>query len=47
MNRIGFEVSRLRKEIGMSRKQLAKLVGVNEVFITDVEEGRKVVNINR
>lgn len=44
MNRIGFEVSRLRKEIGMTRKQLAKLVGVTEGFITDVEEGRKVVN---
>jgi Predicted transcriptional regulators len=44
MNRIGLEVCRLRKEVGMTRKQLAKLVGVNEGFITDVEEGRKVVN---
>lgn len=44
MNRIGNEISRLRKEIGMSRKQLAKLVGVSEGFVTDVEEGRKVVN---
>jgi len=44
MSRMGSEISRLRKEVGMTQKQLAKLVGVTEKFIIDVEEGRKVLN---
>jgi len=44
MNRMGMEVSRLRKEVGMTQKQLAKLVGVTETFIIDVEAGRKILN---
>lgn len=41
---MGLEISRLRKEIGMTQKQLAKLVGVTEGFIIEVESGRKVLN---
>lgn len=44
MSRMGNEISRLRKEIGMTQKQLAKLVGVTEGFIIEVEAGRKVLN---
>lgn len=44
MNRMGSEISRIRKEVGMTRKQLAKLVGVTEDYISDVESGKKVVN---
>jgi transcriptional regulator with XRE-family HTH domain len=44
MNRMGSEISRLRKEIGMTQKQLAKLVGVTENFIIDVEAGRRILN---
>ena len=44
MSRMGSEISRLRKEVGMTQKQLAKLVGVTEGFIIEVEAGRKVLN---
>lgn len=44
MSRMGLEISRLRKEVGMTQKQLAKSVGVTEGFIIDVEAGRKVLN---
>jgi transcriptional regulator with XRE-family HTH domain len=44
MSRMGSEISRLRKEIGMTQKQLAKLVGATESFIIDVEAGRKILN---
>jgi transcriptional regulator with XRE-family HTH domain len=44
MSRMGLEIGRLRKEIGMTPKQLAKLVGVTEGFILEVEAGRKVLN---
>jgi DNA-binding XRE family transcriptional regulator len=43
MSRMGLEISRLRKEIGMTPKQLAKLVGVTEGFIIEVEAGRKIL----
>jgi transcriptional regulator with XRE-family HTH domain len=43
MSRMGLEIARLRKEIGMTQKQLAKLVGVTEGFIGEVEAGRKVL----
>lgn len=43
MGRMGLEISRLRKEIGMTQKQLAKLVGVTEGFIIEVEAGRKIL----
>ncbi|MDP4094525.1 MAG: helix-turn-helix transcriptional regulator [Bacillota bacterium] len=44
MSRLGTEISRLRKEKGMTQKQLAKLAGVAESFIDQVESGRKVLN---
>ena len=44
MSRMGLEIARLRKEIGMTQKQLAKLSGVTEGFISEVEAGRKVLN---
>jgi transcriptional regulator with XRE-family HTH domain len=44
MSRMGSEISRLRKEIGLTQKQLAKLVGVSEGYIIDVEAGKKVLN---
>jgi len=44
MSRMGSEISRLRKEAGMTQKQLAKLVGVTERFVEEVETGKKVLN---
>lgn len=44
MSRMGSEISRLRKEAGMTQKQLAKLVGVTERFIEEIETGKKVLN---
>ncbi|HEX3028754.1 MAG TPA: helix-turn-helix transcriptional regulator [Clostridia bacterium] len=44
MSRMGTEISRLRKEVGLTQKQLAKAVGVTEGFISEVEAGRKVLN---
>lgn len=44
MSRIGTEIARLRKEAGMTQKQLAKKVGVTEHFIEEVEIGKRVMN---
>ncbi len=44
MSRIGSEISRLRKEAGMTQKQLARMVGVTERFIDEVEGGKRVMN---
>ncbi len=44
MSRLGNEISRLRKEVGMTQKQLAKIVGVSEAYIIDVESGRKIMS---
>ncbi len=44
MSRLGNEISRLRKEVGMTQKQLAKIVGVSEAFIIDVESGKKILS---
>ncbi|TYQ16513.1 UNVERIFIED_CONTAM: putative transcriptional regulator with C-terminal CBS domains [Acetivibrio alkalicellulosi] len=46
MSRMGLEISRLRKELGMTHKQLAKSLGVTEGFIIEVEAGRRVLNEN-
>ena len=43
MSRVGLEIIRLRKEKAMTQKQLAKLVGVSEGFIDEVESGKKVL----
>jgi len=44
MSRIGEVVKKVRIEIGISQKQLAKKLGVAESFVNEVETGRKVVN---
>jgi len=44
MSRLGSEISRLRKEAGLTKKQLAKAIGVSESYLTEVEAGRKVIN---
>ena len=43
MSRVGSEIGRLRKEAGMTQKQLAKMVGVAERFIDEVENGKRVM----
>lgn len=43
MSRMGSEIARLRKEVGMTRKQLAKAIGVTEAFIVDVEAGKRII----
>lgn len=43
MSRVGSEIGRLRKEAGMTQKQLAKMVGVTERFIDEVENGKRVM----
>lgn len=43
MSRIGSEISKLRKEKGFTQKQLAKLLGVSEGYIDEVESGKKVL----
>ncbi|OPZ89984.1 MAG: helix-turn-helix protein [Firmicutes bacterium ADurb.Bin419] len=43
-SRMGMEISKLRKELGITQKQLGKIVGVSEGFIVDVEAGRRILN---
>ena len=43
MSRIGSEISKLRREKGYTQKQLAKLLGVSEGYIDEVENGKKVL----
>ncbi|NLD49013.1 MAG: helix-turn-helix transcriptional regulator [Clostridiaceae bacterium] len=43
MSRMGSEIARLRKEVGMTRKQLAKAIGVTEAFIVNVEAGKRII----
>ena len=44
MSRVGEVVKKVRIELGISPKQLAKKLGVAESFVVEVEAGRKVVN---
>lgn len=43
MGRVGDEIARMRMAKGISQKQLAKQAGVAEVYIADVESGRRVM----
>ena len=43
MSRMGSEISRLRKEAGITQKQLAKMRGVTERFIEEVESGKRIL----
>ncbi len=44
MSRLGDEVARMRLAKGLTQKQLAKLAGVAEAYIQDVESGKRVMN---
>ncbi len=44
MSRIGSKISSIRTQKGMTQKQLAKAMGVNEKFIIDVEAGKRVIS---
>ncbi len=44
MSRVGSEIARLRREKGITQKQLGKMAGVSESFIDEVESGKKVLN---
>jgi len=44
MSRMGAEIARLRKDAGITQKQLAKMIGVDEKFIAEVEAGRRILN---
>lgn len=44
MSRIGIKINELRTARSMTRKQLAKLVGVTEKYIEEVELGRRVIS---
>lgn len=46
MSRVGEKIKNIRNSIGMSQKQLGKKLGVNESFINEVENGRKIINQN-
>lgn len=44
MNRVGEKVKKVRIDLGMSQKQLAKKLGVAESFVNEVEQGRRIIN---
>ncbi len=44
MARVGEELKKSREEAKMSMKQLSKKLGVSESFISEVEQGRRIVN---
>jgi transcriptional regulator with XRE-family HTH domain len=44
MSRMGSRIMSLRTAKGLTRKQLAKSVGVTEKYIEEVETGKKVIN---
>ena len=43
-NRVGEQILKVRTEKGFTQKALGKKLGVNEKFINDVEQGRKIIN---
>jgi len=44
MSRVGNKILFLREKKGITRKQLAKKLGVAEKHITEIETGRKIIN---
>ncbi|AKA71328.1 XRE family transcriptional regulator [Clostridium scatologenes] len=46
MSRVGEKIKNIRNSIGMTQKQLGKKLGVNESFVNEVENGRKIINQN-
>jgi transcriptional regulator with XRE-family HTH domain len=43
MSRVGNQIISLRKEKGLTQKQLGKMVGVSESFIDEIESGKRVM----
>lgn len=43
-NRVGEQILKVRTQKGVTQKALGKKLGVNEKFINDVEQGRKIIN---
>jgi len=46
MSRIGEKIKSFRLEAGMSQKQLARKLGVAEAFVSEFENGKKILNQN-
>lgn len=46
MSRVGEKIKSLRLEAGMSQKQLSKKLGASESFVSEVENGNKIINQN-
>lgn len=44
MSRVGVRIQEARNKKGIALKQLAKKLGVSEGFLSDVENGRKILN---
>ncbi|WP_234117167.1 helix-turn-helix domain-containing protein [Clostridium hydrogenum] len=44
MSRVGEKIRTIREEANLSQKQFGKKLGVNEGFVKEIEEGRKVIN---
>jgi transcriptional regulator with XRE-family HTH domain len=44
MSRVGKQIQTARERAGFSSKELAKKLGVAENFISDIENGRKIIN---
>lgn len=44
MSRVGSKINSLRIAKGLTQKQLAKMIGVSENFIIEVESGKKVLS---
>ncbi|WP_297522220.1 helix-turn-helix transcriptional regulator [uncultured Clostridium sp.] len=43
-NRVGEQILKVRTSKGVTQKVLGKKLGVNEKFINDVEQGKKIIN---
>lgn len=44
MSRVGEKISNIRRGKGLTPKQLAKMMGVSEKFVIDIESGKKIVS---
>lgn len=44
--RIGREISELRKNAGLSQLDLAKKIGCDQAYISKIERGRQHISIN-
>ena len=44
---IGKQIHRIRKQRGMTQKELAELIGTSKSDISDMENGRKKLSVDR